>query len=521
MKRGKIIWKIGSKVLLFLILFLLLILWRSSNWFLNSFDGVELSVAIYQLFSPLKGTESGVISDYFNQCLFPAMFFAAAAVTVYTLYDMMAGRIFLEIDVRIGTKKLCIGGKKSRFIYIRKFVILWVCIAVLCGCVWNKAVEVGVPEYLRSVTNVSSIFESEYISPDDVAITFPGEKRNLILIYMESMEATYASTQDGGGKPVNYIPELTQLAEKNLFFSNDEDLGGAGPVIGTGWTMGGLFSSATGVPYKLPVDRNEAGEYESFAPGLKGIGEVLLESGYQNYFMCGSDATFGSRRAFFEQHGDYHILDYNTAKEDGIIPEDYEVFWGMEDEKLYEYAKQQLTKIATQNEPFNFTMLTVDTHRPDGYICGLCDDVYEDQYENVLACASRQAAEFVDWISGQEWYENTTVVITGDHKSMKVGFWDDIGDYDRKIYNCFVNLPDGLSTVRTTNRDFSVLDMFPTILTAVGANIEGDRLALGTNLFSDKKTLPEEMGFEAFEAELSLYSKYYYKNFIIGNKDWT
>lgn len=54
MKKGKILWKSGSKVLLFLIFFLLTILWRSVDWFMNSFGGVELSTAIYQLFSPLK-----------------------------------------------------------------------------------------------------------------------------------------------------------------------------------------------------------------------------------------------------------------------------------------------------------------------------------------------------------------------------------------------------------------------------------------------------------------------------------
>ncbi len=487
---------------------------------MNSFDGVELSTAIYQLFSPLKGTGSEILNDYISQCLYPSIFFAVIAILVYTLYDMMAGRIFLETDVRIGAKRLCIGGKESRFANSRKVLILWASIAVMCGFVWNKAVEVGVPGYLESVTNVSSIFETEYISPDDVAIIFPEKKRNLIFIYMESMETTYASTQEGGGKPVNYIPELTRLAEENLFFSDDEDLGGAGSADGTLWTMGALLGSSTGVPYKLPIGGNDAGEYESFAPGLKGLGEVLSENGYRNYFMCGSDSTFGGRRAFYEQHGDYQILDYISAKEDGIIPEDYEVFWGMEDEKLYEYAKRQLTEIASQSEPFNFTMLTVDTHHPDGYLCDLCEDAYENQFENVLACASRQAVQFVDWISQQDWYENTTIVITGDHLCMKKNFWDDIGDYKRKIYNCLINLPDGLSAVQTTNRQFSVLDLFPTTLAAIGGEIEGDRLALGTNLFSVEKTLPEEMGFKAFNEELKLYSNFYYKNFIIGNKDW-
>lgn len=73
MKKGKIIWKISSRILLFLIFFLLIILLTSANWFLNNFE-VDFSIAIYQLFSPLKGTESGVLSDYIDQCLYPSLF---------------------------------------------------------------------------------------------------------------------------------------------------------------------------------------------------------------------------------------------------------------------------------------------------------------------------------------------------------------------------------------------------------------------------------------------------------------
>ncbi len=193
------------------------------------------------------------------------------------------------------------------------------------------------------------------------------------------------------------------------------------------------------------------------------------------------------------------------------------MFWGMEDSILYEYAKQKLTEIAGQGEPFNFTMLTVDTHPPEGYVCSLCDNTYSSQYENVLACSSKQAVSFINWAKEQEWYDNTTIVITGDHLSMKKDIWDDIGDYERTVYNCFLNLPEGVSPVRHTNREFTVLDMFPTVLTAVGVDIEGDRLGLGTNLFSERTTLPEEMGFDVFNRELELYSDYYYMNFVVGD----
>ena len=61
------------------------------------------------------------------------------------------------------------------------------------------------------------------------------------------------------------------------------------------------------------------------------------------------------------------------------------------------------------------------------------------------------------------------------------------------------------------NRVFTTMDMFPTTLAALGVSIEGDRLGLGTNLFSSKKTIPEEIGLDNFNKELKKSSDYYYK----------
>ena len=55
--------------------------------------------------------------------------------------------------------------------------------------------------------------------------------------------------------------------------------------------------------------------------------------------------------------------------------------------------------------------------------------------------------------------------------------------------------------------------MFPTVLAAMGFEIEGDRLGLGVNMFSGEQTLPELMGYAVFNAEISKYSEYYILNF--------
>ena len=53
------------------------------------------------------------------------------------------------------------------------------------------------------------------------------------------------------------------------------------------------------------------------------------------------------------------------------------------------------------------------------------------------------------------------------------------------------------------------MDFFPTTLASLGVTIEGERLGLGTNLFSDQATLAEEYGYETMFSELSRTSVFY------------
>ena len=86
-----------------------------------------------------------------------------------------------------------------------------------------------------------------------------------------------------------------------------------------------------------------------------------------NTLMIGSQAVFGGRKFYYDQHGDYQIYDLNRVKQEGWLDQDYHEFWGYEDEKLFAFAKKKILELAQKQQPFNFEMLTVDTHHPYGY----------------------------------------------------------------------------------------------------------------------------------------------------------
>ena len=483
-------------ILMIIISVLGFILYNLGNWVLDTWGLLSIDEIIFHLKVPLDGTNSDVVLDGINACV-------PLAVLV----------LFLSIFLIIGLRN------KHRKCMIALFLVA----VIACGSAGRAAYEVydelDVKEYLVSQKKESHFIEQNYVDPRTTKITFPDKKRNLIYIYLESMESTFASKGDGGGLDFNCIPELTTLAEENTNFSDSDKLGGGYPAYGGTWTMAGIFSQTSGIPIKNSEQTDDVNatlaEQYSFSSQARNLEDILADEGYNQCFMIGSDATFGGRRAYFESHGKgkTEICDYNTAKENGQIPEDYYVWWGYEDQKLFANAQEKLTELSSKDEPFNFTMLTVDTHFEDGYVCEQCQNEFGDnQYANVMACSSRQVDAFVKWIQQQPFYENTTIVISGDHLTMDSDFCNDVSeDYERSVYNVFINLPEGLDTSfeKTHNREFATLDMFPTTLAAMGVTIEGDRLALGVNMFSDEQTLTEQYGRKGLDKELMKKSKFY------------
>ncbi len=400
----------------------------------------------------------------------------------------------------------------------QRWIPVTLSLVLSAGLLIHAAFNVELVSYILNSNRTSGLYESEYRDPNDVNITFPEEKRNLIYIFLESMETSYLSRDMGGALDFNLIPELTELAQENINFSHNNQVGGFRQVTGASWTIGAMVAHTGGVPLKVPEGitdwQNGYGQDGEFLDGLTNLTSILNKEGYNQALMVGSVAGFGGRDTFYENHGVDQIYDLVTARQDATVAYNYwNDWWGFEDEILFDYAKTKISQMAQEDQPFAFTMLTVDTHHIGGYKCNLCVDEHAEQYETVISCASRQVYYFIQWLKEQPFYDNTTIVITGDHCSMDNGYFNrNVADgYERHVYNCFIN---AVATPQyTQNRQFCAMDMFPTTLAAMGCTIEGNRLGLGTNLFSNLPTLMEKMGYTKLCTELSKQSEYYADHF--------
>ncbi|MBQ8358869.1 MAG: LTA synthase family protein [Oscillospiraceae bacterium] len=477
-----------------------------TQWLATRYDRVSLEQVLYQMQTSISGTSKKLTSS--------ASIRVGVFGTLLTLIEIMAYLVFSgKAQKLLGRWKVYAGychGKLCRF-FAKRMLPLAMVLLLTSLMLFGFRMEIFA--YVENSVTESDFIEEHYADPDTVQLTFPEEKRNLVYIFLESMENTFADPTSCSTVEANYIPELTQLAQENVSFSHSTGLGGAQSLEGTTWTAAAMVAQTSGVTIKVPLTGDDYGEEEYYMPGITALGDILEAEGYRQVLLLGSKGAFANRDAYFADHGNYEMVDLIALKQEGRLDPDYYEWWGYEDEKLFAYAKEELTRLGEAGEPFNFTMLTADTHFPDGYVCRLCENTYDEQYGNVMKCSDQQLGAFIKWLQEQPFYENTTVILSGDHLTMDPEFLADIDDaYIRTNYNCILNAP--ITPVQTQNRQFGTIDMFPTTLAAMGVQIEGDRLGLGTNLFSARKTLSEEFGHIQLDAELQKDSPFYFEKFF-------
>ena len=501
-------WYIHQNISLYLIWILFAILLVAEEYVLSSFSGITIDQLVFHMNTNLEGSNWST----FLPTLIQAGIYILIAVIGCTIVTFIQ-KYFIKKANRY--RKFNLKAKEMIKEYSLHFITTLCGFIAICIVLVSLADNYYLIDYLAARRIDTEIYDKYYIDTATVELTFPEKKKNLVYIYMESMEMSLADESHGGGKSVNVIPELTDIALENDCFNGDTDiLNGARSLYNSTWTIAGLVAQTSGLPLGINhVLTNNINSISSFMPGATTLGDILEKEGYHNVFMLGSDAKFGNRDVYFKEHGNYDIDDYYWARNNNKLPDkSYYVWWGYEDDKLFTYAKEELTSLAESDEPFALSLLTVDTHFVNGYLCDDCPDRFTSQYSNVLACSSKKVSELVEWIEAQPWGEDTVIVLNGDHLCMDSKYYEDMpDDYERKTYTAIIN---SSKKEPDTTRLYSTMDLFPTTLSAMGVTIKGDRLGLGTDLYSDTPTLLEELGENYLNYELSLNSTFYDKNIL-------
>ena len=462
-------------------------------WALNTFPLKDANTVLLTLQEPFDDFAYSMVRQYL------------AATVPQTLVITIVLTVFLYAVLNSTKKRLVPIG-----IYFVSAIAL-----VLC--------HIPVSDYIHILNNepeknasYSQFFVENYVNPDSVKITPPEHKHNLILIYLESLETSFADKEHGGNQDTNLIPEITELAQQNLSFGkNKNHIGGGLDAVGSTSTFPSMHSRSLGIPNitiysKTPILHH-----------YKSLYKILHSHGYKQIFFQGNSGLYKQFQQFAtdqeidEIYGpDDLIQRLKLDSMDLIKKQGYKT---VQDKETFIFANQILDTIS---EPFTLTFFTIDTHAPSGLYDPDCikidDEKNEDERLKACArCVSRELNKFLDSLKKKPYYDNTSIVVFGDHNFPGSRLVK--GATNRKWVNFFMNA--SKIPISGENRLYSDIDMFPTILSSMNFDIEGDRLGFGTDLFSDKKTLVESIGLDSLNSEIKKMSNHLmYESYLFIKK---
>ena len=360
-------------------------------------------------------------------------------------------------------------------------------------------INFGVKNYLDTKEN-NQFIAKNYVDPKKVDIK-PETPKNLVLIYVESLEKSYSDQKLFGR-------DLLQPLDKISGFQFDQYV----QVPGTGWTIAAIVSTQCAIPLKpigLPDINMQGSSIKRFLPNATCLGDVLKRNGYQNVFLGGAPEVFSGKGKFLKEHGYQKILGRDEWLNSGKYrPEDMSS-WGLHDDDLFKEAKLELDRLEGQKDHFNLTLLTLDTHFPNGHMSATCRAQGGDTFQDIVECSAQEVANFIEYAKNKGYLKSTNIVVLGDHLTMTNAVDDQLKKApNRYIFNKWIS-NDQFYRNRSGIVHFAIA---PTILEFIGFDVPGLRMGLGHSAIYDLKNFDQKEWVKELFDNL-IYSSDYYNHF--------
>lgn len=341
-----------------------------------------------------------------------------------------------------------------------------------------------------------------YYAPDHLQ-QVAADKQNMIIIYAESTERTFAEIT--GGDVV--FAELKQLAATGL------EVKGLAQATNTGWSMAGFVASQCGVPLQPHglLSHNLFDKQKTFFSGISCLSDLLKKNGYHSEFINGSDHGFAGMSAFLKSHK----FDQAYGLHNIEAASDYLNDWGHYDDTVFMQAQQRVRLLQQSGKPYFMSLATISAHFPNGHPTQSCRQAFpQNKLPEILfsvKCTGYEITRFITYLRNEGLTENTIIVIVSDHLMMKNDFEEQLNRKQRLNY--FVVLGEHIRP-QLLERQAAMFDVFPTVLELLGFNLPDGRAGLGVSLLSGEKTLFEQHGADRINDRIS-------SDRLLARKIWT
>lgn len=310
---------------------------------------------------------------------------------------------------------------------------------------------------LSSLRTSPEKFSDNYLKPDIEQTS--RAKKNLIVIYAESLERTYFDTAIFPG----IIKYLKNIESKSIDFSNIIQ------VPYTHNTIAGFVSSQCGIPLVATSHGNSMSGMDTFLQRAVYLGDLLHEQGYDLSFFGGADIRYAGKNKFFKTHNFHEFLGDTELRK--RIPDKSNLNnWSLNDDVLLDIAYDRFTDLSKGNKPFGLFILTLGTHIPDGHISKSCKKIIHQEEPNkmlnAVTCTDYLISKFINKILQSPYAKETTIVLQSDHLAMKNSAYELLKLGNRK--NLFMIFDTQLKRSKEIKKLGSTLDISPTILPFIG-----------------------------------------------------
>ena len=275
---------------------------------------------------------------------------------------------------------------------------------------------------VRDFYNEKEKTDTTNLNKNDYTNIFEG--KNIIVIHAESI-MTHDMTLKFNNEELT--PNINKLASEGLFFSNYYPQVSVGTSSDTEFTFNtSLLPSSTGTVFVNYWKR----KYEA-------IPNILKQKGYYTASMHANNASFWNRNVMHKTLGydKFYARDsYDYSNSDDIIG------MGLSDEAFLNQTVDKIKDIASKNEHYYLTLITLSNHTPwdeeDKYGDYEVDYKYTGydesgnmvektypymegtelgRYFKSVHYADYALGKFMDRLNEENLLENTVIVLYGDH----------------------------------------------------------------------------------------------------------
>ncbi|MDD3678942.1 MAG: LTA synthase family protein [Patescibacteria group bacterium] len=315
--------------------------------------------------------------------------------------------------------------------------------------------------------------------------------KNVYLIQFESLQSFVVNKKFEGQE---ITPNLNRIIKDGYYFPNGES------VIGGGRTSDSDFASNTSI-YPL---RDEATFVQYGRHNFTSLPKALSSAGYT------TNAFHAYRRDFWNRGVAFSSLGYDHFFAADEYSEGTNIIMGLNDKDFYLESLEKIKNIKSPS--FNY-LISLSSHFPfdmapeHQYLNGDVKkyDYRTYHYYQAIHYADSALGEFIDGLKASGGYENSVIIIYGDHDA-KIGDPDDpltqktLGtDFDsgdlKKIP--FVYKIPGPSGGVVSEKKTTQLDLMPTILNML--NVKTSFPIFGSDVFGSKE------GYSRKEIEQKIY----------------